>query len=218
MFEFQGMWLPSGEKHFPEWMARNGEIVDGRGTYQIRKIRACLAACRAFRTAVDVGGHVGFWSVQLAVKFAEVHAFEPMEEFRQCFVRNLVERQNVYLYPVALGDRTGRVSIAYDPADSGGTHVAEDGNRAAVMRRLDEFAFRDVDFVKLDCEGYEEHALRGAEETLVRWWPVVCVEQKQHKLAANYGISGTPAVDYLKGLGYRLLQEIGGDYIMGHNA
>lgn len=218
MFEFQGMWLPAGERHFPQWMERNGEIVEGRGTYQIRKIRECLKACRSFRTAIDVGGHVGFWSVQLAMKFAEVHAFEPMEEFRQCFVRNMVDRSNVYLYPVAVGDRTGRVAISYDPADSGGTHVAENGNREAVMRRLDEFAFRDVDFIKLDCEGYEAQALKGCEDTITRWRPVICVEQKPHKLAANYGIKGAPAVEYLKGLGYELLLEISGDYIMAYRA
>ena len=45
MFQFQGMWLPDGEKHFPEWMRANGELVDGRGTYPMKKIRAALAAC-----------------------------------------------------------------------------------------------------------------------------------------------------------------------------
>ena len=31
MFQHQGIWLPDGEKHFPEWMTRNGEIVNGKG-------------------------------------------------------------------------------------------------------------------------------------------------------------------------------------------
>ena len=90
MFQHQGIWLPDGEKHFPDWMTKNGEIVDGRGTYQIRKLRAAMEHCRQFRVAVDVGAHVGLWSMQLLKRFARLHAFEPVAEFRACYERNVV--------------------------------------------------------------------------------------------------------------------------------
>lgn len=214
MFEHQGVWLPDGEAHFPSWMDKNGEIVDGRGTYQIKKLRAALEHVKQFRNAVDVGGHVGLWSMQLAKKFRVVHAFEPMEPFRQCFVRN-VEAKNVLLYPIALGAASGRVSMAYDPKDSGGTHVraagVEDG---IVLRALDEFIFSEVDFLKVDVEGWEHQVIEGARDTIMRCRPVVIVEQKQHKLKPNFGITGTPAVDLLRDMGYRLVREISGDFIM----
>jgi FkbM family methyltransferase len=216
MFQHQGVWLPDGEKHFPEWMTRNGEIVDGRGTYQIKKIRAALSHCRSFRTAVDVGGHVGLWSMRLVKTFQVVHAFEPMAVFRECFERNLAGEVNrVVLYPVALGRERGRVSMAYDPADSGGTHVdAAVAGGDAEMLPLDEYDFSDVDLVKIDCEGFEHHVIAGARETLLRCRPCVIVEQKPHKLGPNFGIKGTPAVDALRQLGWIVQREIGGDYIM----
>ena len=214
MFQHQDIWLPDGEKHFPQWMDRNGELVNGRGTYQIKKIREALKHCFCFRVAVDVGAHVGLWSMHMSKMFNLVHAFEPMAQFRACFGHN-VQDKNVLLYPVALGATPGRATMAYEPSDSGGTHVKAAGNGGDVeMRTLDEFAFSDVDFIKVDCEGYEHHVLDGARELLMRCRPVIIVEQKPHKLEHNFGVKGTPAVALLSSMGYAVAKEIGGDYIM----
>jgi hypothetical protein len=82
------------------------------------------------------------------------------------------------------------------------------------MRTLDSLEFSGVDFLKIDCEGYEHHVIAGARETLLRCKPCVIVEQKPHKLGPNFGIKGTPAVDALKALGAEVRREISGDYIM----
>jgi FkbM family methyltransferase len=220
MFQFQGIWLPDGEKHFPAWMAKNGEMVDGKGTYQIKKWRACLPHIKQFRVAVDVGGHVGFWTSQFLKRFEKVHAFEPVAQFRECLAANVREVNKLELYAVALGAKSGEVFMSVDPADSGGTHVErmaspiDDDPAIVSMRTLDSYAFQDVDFMKLDCEGYELEVLKGAAETLKRCKPTIIVEQKPHKLSANYGTKGKPAVDFLLGLGYTLRREIGGDFIL----
>lgn len=196
-------------------MDKNGELVDGKGTYQIRKLRAALARCREFRVAVDVGAHVGLWSMQLAKKFSRVEAFEPVQVFRDCFIRNAMQPAGVgviALHEYALGAAPGKVRMAYDPADSGGTHVGGDGD--IEMRTLDSFELQNVDFIKIDCEGYEHHVLEGARETLKRCMPTIIVEQKPHKLGPNFGIKGRPAVDLLLGLGYQVATEMSGDFIM----
>ena len=143
-----------------------------------------------------------------------VVAFEPVAAFRDCFAKNAWMR-GVKCFPYALGAVPGRVRMAYDPADSGGTHVdasAESGN--VEMRTLDSFDFQNIDFIKIDCEGFEHHVLHGAVETLKRCKPCVIVEQKPHKLGPNFGITGTPAVTLLTSLGAKIRTEISGDYIM----
>lgn len=216
MFEHQGIWLPDGEKHFPDWMTKNGEIVDGKGTYQIKKLREAMGWVTHWRTAIDVGGHVGTWARHLAPRFKYLHAFEPVHIFRQCFEKNVISN-NVTLYSCALGSVDGKVRMRIDPADSGGTHVdpvSESGD--TMIRRLDEFDFQDVDFIKIDCEGFEHHVIDGAKSTIRRCKPCVIVEQKAHKLGANFGIKGTPAVDLLQSWGYRVKKIMSGDYILTH--
>ena len=244
MFQHQGIYFPDGEKHFPSWMDKNGEIVDGRGTYQIKKIREALKHCTRFGTALDVGSHVGLWSMHLAKRFQNVFAYEPVRAFRDCYLKNVFPDDweqraidegwgrggpstydgaphscNVELFPYALGRAPGRVAMKIPPLDggldTGGTHVSGDGD--IEMRRLDdEFLCRDgaVDFIKLDCEGYEHEVIAGAEQLIRASKPCIIVEQKPHKLGPNFGIKGTPAVDLLKSWGYTVRREIGGDYVL----
>ena len=215
MFQHQGIWLPDGEKHFPAWMDKNGELVDGRGTYQIKKLREAMKHVKAWRIAVDVGAHVGLWTMQLATRFENVIAFEPVAEFRECFVKNAWTR-GVKCFPFALGAEPGRVAMKIPPLDggldTGGTHVSGSGD--IEMRTLDSYNLAVVDFLKIDCEGYELEVLKGARDTLDRCRPCVIVEQKPHKLLPNFGIKGTPAVDYLKDMGAVVRREMGGDWIL----
>ncbi len=80
MIIHQDIYLPDNEKHLQGWMTEHGEIVDGKGTYQIEKLRAVLDHCQNFRVAVDIGAHVGLWSLQLVKRFEHLHAFEPVAE------------------------------------------------------------------------------------------------------------------------------------------
>jgi FkbM family methyltransferase len=212
MFEFQGIWFPDGEKHFPEWMAKNGELVDGRGTYQIRKFREAMKWCKQFRGAIDVGGHVGLWSMQMVKKFLHVEAFEPVESFRKCFVRNVGDPGNYTLWPDAVGATSGTVSMVVDRADTGGSHVKGDGD--IPMRPLDLFEFAHVDFLKVDVEGVEADVILGGEKTIRSSRPCIVVEQKQHIMARNFGTQGTPAVDILLSWGAKHRGEISGDHIL----
>ena len=213
MFQHQGIWLPDGEKHFPEWMTRNGEVVDGKGTYQIKKLREAVKHCKEFRVAVDVGAHVGLWAMHLCKRFEAVQAFEPVASYRECFLKNVDwERRDVALHSIALGAAAGSCGMVINPADTGGTHVGGAGD--VVVAALDGFDFEVVDFVKIDVEGWEFEVLKGAVETVKRCKPVIIVEQKPHKLLPNFGIKGAPAVDFLKSLGMVQAREMGGDYIM----
>jgi hypothetical protein len=98
-----------------------------------------------------------------------------------------------------------------EEGSSGNTQVR--GKGEIPMQTLDSFGFTVVDLIKVDCEGYEENVLRGAEATIVTCKPVICVEQKRD-MATRFGLKPQGAVEFLKSLGYRVAEEIGGDYIM----
>lgn len=209
--EWRGLWLPDHETHLIDWMEVKNEIIDGKPTYQHHKLTKALSFVHKFRTAIDVGGHCGLWSMHLEKRFQFLHAFEPVALHRECFTRNVNMRDGVLLYPVALGEQAGMVSIHTSNTSSGDSWVNGDGDIPLV--RLDDYDLHDVDFIKLDCEGFELFALRGAEQTLKRCKPVICVEQKPGR-AQKFGLQETEAVDYLKSLGANLVSVMSGDYIL----
>lgn len=214
MKQHQGIWLPDHETHLIDWMNKSGEIVDGLGTYQIKKLRAALEYVKQWRTACDIGGHCGLFSMHLAKRFRCVHAFEPVPEHIECFRKN-VPFDNVALNEVALGAARGYVSIQVPDGSSGGAHVV--GGEAIELLTLDCFGLVDVDFIKCDVEGFELAVMEGAQETIELCRPIIMIEQKSHTPGGQKHISGaskTPAVDYLKTLGYTVAREMSGDFIM----
>jgi FkbM family methyltransferase len=211
-----GVWLPDTEQHFVEMMLHNKKrtrVVDGKHTYQYHKLEAAMAFVppERRRVAVDIGAHVGLWSMWLVKLFGHVHAFEPVAHHAVLFAWN-VPAANVTLHRVALGERAGAVSLTVPPEQTGNAHVAGDGE--VPMLRLDSLRLARVDFLKIDVEGYELPVLRGAEQTLRRCKPIMVVEQKGND-AKFYGQPRNAAAGWLKTLGARDLQTISGDHIMG---
>ena len=210
-----GWYWPDHEVHLIKWMGETPPyVLNGRKAYQGNKQVLALRHCRSFHTAIDVGAHVGLWSFNLACRFEAVHAFEPVAEHRECFAKN-VTTEEVVLHDCALGATEGAVAIETTPGSSGDSRLVPGGNVAGgvPMRTLDSFNLRDVDFIKIDCEGYEENVLRGAEQTVLEWKPTIIVEQKRD-MATRFGLRPLGAVGYLKGLGYKQAAEYGGDYVM----
>jgi FkbM family methyltransferase len=208
-----GWYFPDREAHLPIWMA-NPKVrmhLNGRASYQGQKQVAAMGLCKQKRVAIDVGGHVGLWSFNLSHEFDEVHAFEPVAAHRECFLANTLACDNITLHACALGDHEGMVAIRTEPTSSGDSRVDGDGD--IPMHTLDSFALSRVDLIKIDTEGHELFVLRGAEETIARCKPVICVEQKKGH-AVRYGIGDTDAVPYLQSLGYKVRKEMSGDYLM----
>lgn len=216
MLIHQGVYLPDGEKHLVDWMNKAGELVDGKGTYQIKKLRAALSYVKQFRTAVDAGAHCGLWSMQLVKRFQKVEAFEPVRAHRDCWeanVNGLVKLGKDMLHPCALGDHEDMIKITTEATSSGDSRVGGSGD--IPMHTLDSFNLQDVDFIKIDTEGFELYVINGAEETIKRCRPVMVVEQKGHGMK-YFGFKQEEGVELLKSWGMISLQApMAGDWIMG---
>jgi FkbM family methyltransferase len=214
-----GWWWPDGERHMIDWLAtpKNRVMINGRPAYQGKKQLACLEHLKADRrrTMIDVGAHIGLWSFNFAHWFLDIKAFEPVEAHRECFTKNVPNEIDsvVALHPFALGDHEAMVSISVNPSSSGDSWIK--GRGTVPMKTIDSFNFQDVDFIKVDCEGYEEFVLRGAHDTIQQWKPFICVEQKRD-MAVKFDLKPLGAVVYLKSLGYTTVNEMGGDFMMKH--
>jgi FkbM family methyltransferase len=213
MIQVGGVWLPDNERHMGPQMTAANVWVGGKLTYQFKKLEAALRYVRNHRTALDIGAHVGTWSMHLVRHFDQVYAFEPVEAHRECFSANVIA-PNVKLIPCALGDKFDYGSFGYEEGSTGGTHLVK-GGLDAVILPLDDFHFDDVDFIKIDVEGYELFVVQGGEQMIRKNKPTMVVEQKPKGLAERYGQSRMAAVEMLQSWGAKIRFEMSGDYCLG---
>lgn len=223
--KLDGVWLPDTETHLIEHMRKNRHLVDGIGTYQYKKLAKALSLTTRRGVALDIGAHVGLWSMWLVRQFATVHAFEPVPMMQELFERNV---QGATLHKHGLGnvectvdfqiplETTGNAHVAIDAKHPGTRGVANPGRVLTVkgvqIKRLDDLGLRGVDFLKCDVEGQEWAVMLGGEQTIRRDRPLIVVEEKGNSTA--YGVPHMAAVRLLEKWGARVMAEIGGDYIL----
>lgn len=173
----------------------------------VKSLEWAIARCQQRRTAVQAGGNIGLWPRRLAEVFSHVVTFEPDWESRQCLFANVPPTVDVRAE--ALGDQIGFVGIRHE---SLGSHAVYVDSADTPVVTVDDLDLPDLDFLQLDVEGYEWHALSGAVETLKRCTPLVQVELRD--FTKNYGKSDDEVRALLGSLGYRAVsQQPGNDVV-----
>lgn len=161
---------------------------------------------RNFRIAIDIGCRVGEYTRYLQRDFQHTYAFDP--RIWPNFRFN-VDLGKVTHFRAALGDEVGEIQMY------AGSHVANDNvePRNAAVYTLDMFDFQDVDYIKIDVEGFEKKVLIGGSATIERWNPLIVIEQNHVVLD---GEERYAAKEYLEGIGYRQVEvdRRGWDFVM----
>lgn len=140
-------------------------------------------------TFVDVGAHIGYFSIVAAALVAEIGAVYSFEPDPDCFSRlavNSCPYPWVITYNSAVADRNGEVSFYRSPkqSESGwGAIFNEDGKRAELSVRvctldnwMSEEGIEKIDVLKMDVEGSEYRVLEGAQALIARTRPLMWVE------------------------------------------
>jgi FkbM family methyltransferase len=214
MHEHMGWWFPDTETHFPK-MLNKSVAKGGPAEYQYQVRDRSLNHVKQFGVALDIGANVGLWSRSLCNRFDTVIAFEPVEIFRECLSRNVVS-QNIMIKDFALGNEDTTATMIITEGNTGHTHINPEslGHGNIEVRRLDSLELNQVDYIKMDCEGFEYRVLQGAEQTIRRHRPVVVVEQKPHDAySSQYGQHA--AIELLQSWGLIRLDQVKDDWIMG---
>jgi FkbM family methyltransferase len=162
---------------------------------EIRRREPELAALRdivpAHGTAIDVGANRGIYSYVLSKIVDRIEAFEP-NPFLAAFMRRKLSSR-VRVHELALSDFEGSATF-YVPQDERGVDIHVMGRLKAGdheikpqdvtaeiesdvrVARLDDFAFEDVVFIKIDVEGSDLAVLEGAGATIARHRPSLLIE------------------------------------------
>lgn len=171
-------------------------------------------------TVLDIGAHAG----QFARLFAgmaprgQVWSFEPSEYARSVMnVSSAIRRiPNITLVPLGLSDAPGQLVLHTPVKKAGGlgfgtAHLGDDTDTRETVEQivnlttLDAFVAEKqltrIDFIKADVEGWEMHAMRGAEQTLARFRPVLFLEVHDGHLG-RAGESAEGLFTWLQARGY----------------
>ena len=148
-------------------------LVDAGNGQQAQR-DAALKYVKQWRVCLDIGSNIGQWTRPLSKKFESVVCFEPNPNFRECFNKNIKDN-NVILWPVGLSDKEHKAKQDFNST----VLRNEDGD--IDCRTLDSFGLTNVDFVKIDVDGFEVPLLNGARETLTKNNPVINIEMKRDK-------------------------------------
>lgn len=211
-----GLAFPDADQYLYDRLPENG-------VWQDDALQAGLKVCKNFRIAIDGGAHIGTWSLALAEKFEKVFAFEPMADTYEALEQNIKnhnEKANIEKMYFALGAETTQGKLAWREKDvkrkhTGARYIQECEGREAdfLISTIDMLYLDDVDFIKLDLEGGETDALKGATETLKRCKPVIVFEDKGFN--KRFGYPEDSARKLLSELGAHEIEKCGINRVWG---
>jgi FkbM family methyltransferase len=175
------------------------------GEYAQREIQFFASILRPGDVVIDGGANQGAMTLPLSQMVGDkgmVVAVEPQRLTFQVLNANMALncRPNVQTYQLALGEAEGTVRFPRldltVPQSVGSLAAGSEGGLVPVVT-IDSFDLPRLRLLKLDIEGMERPALRGAAATIARCQPMMYVEND--KLEHELGL-----IDDILALGYRV--------------
>jgi FkbM family methyltransferase len=185
--------------------------------YDVPKTAFIRAHIRAGNTVLDLGAHIGLFTVLLGRATGgtgHVISFEPMRDNREMLKRvikmNGLE-QIVSVRSAAVGAREELAEFFPDPVrwsiGSSLIHNARSTSPICInITTLDTIAANlsnAISFIKIDIEGAELAALEGAQHVLAHHRPAMCIEVHPNLLTLS-GRHPSELKDLLTKAGYKL--------------
>jgi FkbM family methyltransferase len=194
-----------------------------RANYE-REMELLDVLCDRDKTGIDVGAKVGMYTYRIRDRSRDVIAFEPIP-LHYNMLKAVFEGKGGRIEPVALSDKSGtaklRMPFGKGNARQFGRSTIESSNSLqheqierveeleVPTKKLDEYHFAGVGFIKIDVEGHELAVLEGAAETIDTQHPNLLVEcNDEHHPSAT-----TRLADWLGAHGYDAVFLANGEFL-----
>lgn len=155
------------------------------GEFDFEKLLRALSilaaqGCARPRHLIDVGANIGTIVIPALKRglFESATAIEPhpanLRLLRANLALNEVE-ERVTVLGIAVGDQSGLTLQLEESADNSGNHQIGAHGIPVSSARLDDLDISSANaLLWMDIEGYEGHALKGADKLLGTGMPIVC--------------------------------------------
>jgi len=136
------------------------------------------------KTFLDIGAHVGGFSMIASKLFGSVYSFEPQPFNFEGLSENI--KLNNLANVIAINKGVGNEITEKEISARGGGSKIYSGNIPKIpkvtydkisLTTIDSMKFKlPVSVIKIDTEGYEEQVLEGAKQTIAKFRPVIIIE------------------------------------------
>jgi FkbM family methyltransferase len=194
-----------------DWIGIN---INVEGLYEEEHITDLIQLLKALKidiahsSAVDIGANIGNHSIEFSKYFSRVICFEPNPRTFDLLSANTKRLTNIAIHNFGCASSFEKIKFTEDFNNIGGSSSVIDikgSNEIEILvKPLDDF-FDDlskVELIKIDVEGMEYSALKGAENVISKFHPVICLEQLEAEFRPEY--NETEALDWLRSKGYRI--------------
>ena len=193
-----------------------GASIYWTGFHEYRELLFLHDYLRTDMVLLDVGANIGEYSIFAAKRLTQgtVVAFEPVPALRKMLDENIEINQftNVIVKPFGLSDAVGFFPIYFvGENENEGQATFFPGllqNQRSVKAELkkldvewDQLSLNRLDFIKMDIEGSELKALRGAQNVIARFRPLVMLEVSEVTYQAA-GYSLKDVYDFFEPMNY----------------
>lgn len=158
-------------------------------------------------TIVDIGAHIGVFSLDRSREVDEIHSYEPTSDTFEVLERNIAENSidNIRTFNEAVSEKLNKVEISEGRRSLGNSvRKAQDSNGfqikavglQQVVDRIENTS--DKSLLKLDCEGSEFEIIQNADDSCIEFFDIVFMEWHAH--------AGDPKEleERLKNLGFKI--------------
>lgn len=154
----------------------------------------CRPHIKSFRTALDIGCDEFMFAGKLEKDFDNIHCWD-FRDKSAMMSKHVNSKNKIHFHHTGLGETT---DTRYTKTGVGRVKANEPKGNSTVpvsIVTLDSFGlFENVDFIKMDVEGYEPLIIKGGVKTIQSSWPVILCEINRGDFSAK---------DLLEGMGYR---------------
>jgi FkbM family methyltransferase len=204
-------------------VSRSIFLMEGRELEDERNFRRLV---RQGMTVFDVGANLGVYTLLAAARVGpegRVHAFEPVPQLFQLLTESVRRSgsRNILPSDLAVSDRSGSaVMYLGDDRDSDIHALAQSERRTGSVEvrtiTIDDYVEQKsvgrVDLIKIDVEGAELPALRGARRLLAREDAPLIQAEVSDENARAFGYAPPALKEYLAGFGYHGFRSRGGEW------
>jgi len=218
MKKIRDYYVPNSDIHFIEYLNKFEH-------YQEAQRNRALSHVKKWRLALDIGANIGLWSKDLSNFFDQLICFEP-NKFCIDYLKKNINLNKSIINSFALGSKNEEKNLLIHSTNSGAssfinkTKTGYDTEQNPIygkfsdhtkslsvkVKKLDNFNFNNVDFIKIDVQGFELEVLKGAKETLVKNDPILCIEEDSP--------NDSQSLKFLKKNNYEIIDIINKEYIL----